>query len=173
MNDVNLIGNFTKELEYSHTTNNIKFNKTEIQVNRKSGFVDYIPVIIQDKKQIPNGNVYLHGELRVFNCHNHSLYYVYPDYIYKIDDEHMNSIELEGVIKFCSDVRNTPSGMSIKDVMLTVDKQTIPLIFWNKLAYEEFEIGSIIRIIGRIQSREFKKGGKIKRIIEVSVNNLI
>lgn len=177
MNEINLIGQFTKEFEYSHTTNGIRFYKSILEIKRKSQVVDYIPIIIPyHSNAISLGKNYVHGELRVFNKRGKSTKYIYPDYIFSINEDYTNSVELEGVIESVSDLRKTPMGIYIRDMMILVGdkfKYLIPLIFWNGLAKREYIKGERIHIQGRLQSRTYIKNNNPRTILEVSVNNII
>lgn len=173
MNEVNLIGYFTKEFSYSHTTNNINFYISNLCIRRKSNIVDNIPIITQEPVINIRNNYYIHGGLRVFNRRGHSFYYVYPDYIYPISEECNNSIELIGTVYSLNEPRDTPLGSKILDVMMLVNNYKIPLIFWNSLSESKFVIGDTLHIKGRIQSREYIKDNKWRTVIEVSVNDLL
>lgn len=176
MNEVNLIGNFTKEFVYSHTTNNIDFYSSVISVNRFSSAVDDIMVISPTKLEDLNCRYYIHGELRVFNRHGHSKYYVYPDFMYQVDEPYQNQIELIGRVGTISERRQTPKSCHIRDVMLLMDDDkpySIPLIFWNSLAKKNLYQGEELHIKGRLQSRIYVKNDISRKIIEVSVNEII
>lgn len=176
MNEVNLIGNFTKEFEYSHSTNNIKFYSSIIKVSRLSGITDYIPVITQNSIDISETQ-YVHGELRVFNRHGHSFYYVYSDFSYPIDEPCINRVELIGRVRTHSQPRKTPMGSYIMDAMLNIENKnssySVPLIFWNILSKREIHIGDKMHIVGRLQSREYIKNNNVREILEVSVNEIL
>lgn len=177
MNQVNLIGNFTKEFAYSHTTNNVSFYSSILSVSRLSSVIDDILIISPIIPEELNNNYYIHGEIRVFNRHGKSKYYVYPDFMYQVDEPHQNSVELIGSVETVSDKRETPLGSHIKDVMLKVENEHksiyIPLIFWNGLSNTEFLKGQDIHIKGRLQSRVYTKNDISRQILEVSVNELI
>lgn len=177
MNQINLIGNFTKEFEYSHTTNNTAFYSSILSVSRLSSVIDDILIISPIIPEELNNNYYIHGEIRVFNRHGKSKYYVYPDFMYQVNEPHQNSVELIGSVETVSDERQTPLGSYIKDAMLTVydthKSFNIPLIFWNGLSKREILRGQDLHIKGRLQSRVYTKNDIPRQILEVSVNEII
>lgn len=177
MNEVNLIGNFTKEFVYSHTTNNIKFYRSVLSVKRLSSVIDEIEIITANLPEEINHTYYVHGDIRVFNRHGHSKYYVYPDFMYQVEESSQNKVELIGYVEKVSEKRKTPLGSYIRDVMVVVDKDEkavhIPLIFWNRLSKLEMNIGQELHIIGRLQSRTYTKNDISRQILEVSVNEII
>jgi len=174
MNDITLIDTFTKEFEYSHTTNNINFYTSVLSVLRKSSVSDEIPIITQHPFKIDFDTMYyIHGELKVFNTHGHSKYYVYPDFTYSVNEDYGNHVELIGTVHTVSKKRKTPLNSHIKDVILDTKSTKIPLIFWNGLANLSFEVKQSIHIIGRLQSRTYIKNDISRTILEVSVSKII
>lgn len=177
MNKVNLLGTFTKEFEYSHSTKNIDFYKSTLSIKRFSGITDYITIITSKPLNgITNKRWYIDGNLRVFNQRGHSYYYVYANYIYQIDEKFINEVKLSGTIHSICKQRLTLNGKLILDIMLNVVRENgsvdrIPLIFWNALAKKSFEKGQEISVIGRIQSRTYTKKEE-RTIVEVSVNTI-
>ena len=94
----------------------------------------------------------------------------------------------EGIIKYLGlrkpIYRQTPFGREISDILLAVNRaynksDYIPCIAWGRTARfcENLAVGTELRVIGRVQSREYEKkyedGTVEKRIAyEVSVSNL-
>lgn len=177
MNEVNLIGNFTKEFVYSHTTNDIKFYSSILSVKRLSATIDEIEIITANLPDEMEHTYYVHGDIRAFNRHGHSKYYVYPDFMYQVEESFQNKVELIGYVETVSKTRRTPLGSYIKDVMLMVNKDEktvrIPLILWNSLSKQEIIVGQELHIIGRLQSRIYTKNNISRKILEVSVNKII
>lgn len=177
MNKVNLLGTFTKEFEYSHSTNGKDFYKSVLEVARKSEVIDHIPIIVQKPYVNMCGQKwFVDGELRVFNRHGHSHYYVYANYIYQIDESDMDYIEISGLVNNVNPSRHTPNGKIIMDVMLDVERENgvvdkIPVICWNKLAKTNLVKGQELHVEGRVQSRTYIKNGE-RTVIEVSANNI-
>lgn len=177
MNQVELIGSFTKEFVFSHELRNKSFYISELAVTRKSGIVDVIPVVV-DKQSIPTNlttKYYLNGSYRVFNKHNVSMRYIYPECIYPVDESCINDIELSGVLYEVSH-RQTPKGIRITDAMMRVQRSNthdnIPLVFWNELG-NNLKVGDNVYVKGRIQSRTYEKGEIARTITEVSVSKIL
>ena len=95
-----------------------------------------------------------------------------------------NEVILDGYICKKPIYRKTPFGREIADILLAVNRSYnksdyIPCIAWGRNAKfcETVPVGSEIRVIGRVQSREYEKkhedGSVEKRIAyEVSVSSL-
>ena len=91
----------------------------------------------------------------------------------------VNDLYLEGTINRPPVHRLTPLGREITDIMLTVERaynkhDYIPCIAWNRCAkyVGGLNVGSVIRISGRVQSRDYIKNGETKTAYEVSINLL-
>ena len=95
-----------------------------------------------------------------------------------------NEVTLNGYICKKPIYRQTPFGREIADLLLAVNRaynksDYIPCIAWGRTARfcENLEVGTELRVTGRVQSREYEKkyedGTVEKRIAyEVSVSNL-
>ena len=95
-----------------------------------------------------------------------------------------NEVVLIGYICKKPIYRKTPFGREISDILLAVNRaynksDYIPCIAWGRTARfcENLAVGTELRVIGRVQSREYEKkyedGTVEKRIAyEVSVSNL-
>lgn len=190
-NDAFIVGT----IEQSFVTGEIageKFYATRILTERTSGYKDKINVLIQEKILSPDmtvgKKVKIKGEFRSEDVkdddgNKHLLLYFFVNRIelaseFAIDE---NNICLNAYICKPTVYRETPLGKEIADMMVAVNRpdgesDSIPCIAWNRTARwaSGLESGDYIRIIGRIQSREyFKKlpdGEKEKRVAyEVSV----
>lgn len=79
--------------------------------------------------------------------------------------EYQNGVQLTAEIVNNPEVRETPRGKHIADVMLKVENCIqggnvhIPCIFWQENASEiaKYKRGTIVKITGRLQSREYVK----------------
>ncbi len=185
-----------KELPvFSHSCYNEDFYKTELNVCRSSGVYDVIEVIVSQKlypmKNIcVDDNLRVEGEYRSKNFWENgknklmlSLFAQNIDLIIDREPVFENNIEIEGYI--CKQVihRKTPLNREIADIMLAVNRRNgrsdyIPCIAWGRNAVfaSSLNIGTRIRIEGRIQSRRYIKmteDGQIEKTAnEVSVSNL-
>ena len=95
-----------------------------------------------------------------------------------------NEVVLDGYLCKKPIYRKTPFGREISDILLAVNRaynksDYIPCIAWGRTARfcENLEVGTELRVTGRVQSREYEKkyedGTVEKRIAyEVSVSNL-
>lgn len=193
-NETSLLGCVASAFTFSHSAYDEDFYKVLIDIKRTSGTTDRLPVLVSEKlmdvKQNYIGqNLYIQGEYRSCNIEDadgskHLLLSVFAKEIYLTDsEEHKNEILLEGIICKMPVYRKTPLGRQITDVMLAVNRQYgksdyIPCICWGRIAIEaaRYEPGKNIRILGRIQSRQYSKAVgdtlEAKTAYEVSVMKL-
>jgi primosomal replication protein N len=196
-NEAIISGTIMDELEVSHETKGEVFYQTRIAVERTSGAIDTIPVIISERLLLlpainytPGNNVRICGEYHSYNKHVEErrklLLFVFAKSIEKLsneDSENMNnnSVNLDGYICKISPLRETPMGRTINDFILAVNRDGksdyIPCITWGRNAQytAQFRAGKHIGVSGRIQSREYEKcldNGDIvtKTCYEVSVS---
>ena len=177
-NNVDIAGTVVAEPEYSHEVCGEKFYVCKIETERTSGFKDVIPLTISDRlfrvgEQLTGYRLRVVGQFRSYNLHaedgNHLVLSVFVRDIEQLDDDntdmmHKNEIYLDGYI--CKDpiYRKTPQGREIADVLLAVNRSYgksdfIPCIYWGRNARfaSGLEVGSRVKICGRIQSREYQK----------------
>lgn len=170
-------GEIVKGIEYSHEIFGERFYTTEIHVTRSSGTVDRIPVMISDRMtNITHMNIgdilCVEGQFRSFNRHDGEknrlelfLFAMELKFLGKIDDKIKNNqIFLDGYICKEPVYRKTPLGREITDVLLAVNRSYnksdyIPCIFWGRNArcVAGMNVGTRLKITGRIQSREYSK----------------
>lgn len=186
-NKVTLDGTVETEFTLDHDIYNERFYQFILAVKRTSGTVDHLPVIVSERlidvtQDIIGQSVFITGEFRSFNLHENGktslLLYVFP---LKIDiikkPNNVNDVIIMGVICKTPIYRETPQGRLITDVMLAVNRETgksdyIPAIAWGRNAYfiSTLKVGGVIRVTGRIQSRNYNKNGLIKTAYELSIN---
>lgn len=183
-NDVELIGVFTKELEYSHDSFGEKFYKGVLSIRRQSGTYDNIIVMISEY-MIPdiylNRMVKINGDFRSYNDeHRHVRLSVLVKNIELTDEDFSNKIYLRGYICKEPIYRSTPKGRLICDIYLAVNRSYsksdyIPCICWGRNATKMAgaHIGTLVVLCGRIQSREYIKEEISHTAYEVSVINII
>ena len=154
-NIAHVIGTVVGTVEMNHRTMKENFYRFTVQVNRLSGIQDLVPCMVSDKlcdiSQIKEGVVVdVVGQFRSFNWH---------------EKEKIRLI-LYVLAWLCKTpiYRETPSGRKITDLLLAVNRpvgQTdyIPCICWgrNALFAAGLNVGSKIKIDGRIQSRKYNK----------------
>lgn len=184
-----LVGNFA----FSHKVEDDVFWENFIVVKRESDVCDCIPVIVSDvigKRVDVSKPVIITGELRTHNTDRETgngklKIHIFADNIENTECESydINDIALYGVICKQPTYRTTPKGRQIADLLIAVNRpygksDYIPCICWGRNAQkaEDFVVGTKVNVIGRIQSREYKK--IIDNIIyvrttrEVSVNKI-
>ncbi|MCC8017197.1 MAG: single-stranded DNA-binding protein [Clostridiales bacterium] len=196
-NQVSMTGEIVSDFRYSHEVFGEGFYLVEIAVNRLSNYADYIPLMISerliDTEQDYTGQlVHVTGQFRSYNRHeerkNRLMLSVFVREIEFPDEveegEKTNQIFLDGYLCKEPIYRRTPLGREIADVLLAVNRSYgksdyIPCICWGRNARfaSGFEVGSHIRMYGRIQSREYVKkldDEETERRIayEVSVNKV-
>ncbi len=196
-NRVVVIGKIISEFTFSHEVFGEGFYTVNVSVNRLSDQVDVIPLLISErlinvKEDYTGRTVEATGQFRSYNRHDgvkNKL--VLSVFVREIsfreeftDYTKTNQIYLDGFICKAPIYRKTPLGREIADLLVAVNRpygksDYIPCIAWGRNARfaQNFEIGTHIRLWGRIQSREYsKKFGENeveKRIAyEISINKL-
>lgn len=176
-NQVSMTGEIVSDFRYSHEVFGEGFYMVEIAVNRLSNYADYIPLMISERlidteKNYMGRLVHVTGQFRSYNRHEErknrlmlSVFVREIEFPEEVEEgEKTNQIFLDGYL--CKDpiYRKTPLGREIADVLLAVNRSYgksdyIPCICWGRNARfaSGFEVGSHIRMNGRIQSREYVK----------------
>lgn len=184
-NQVKLVGNIVSDFEFSHTVYGESFYHVTAAVQRDSGTIDNLPLMVSDRLIDINkeySRVYVTGEFRSYNQHDQDKsrlkLYVFVNTIEAVDEENnINDVFLEGYLCKSPVYRHTPLGREIADVMLAVNRaygksDYIPCILWGRNAYyvKDLQAGEHIRVAGRIQSREYTKNAETKTAYELSVS---
>ena len=176
-NTVEVAGEVVTEPIYSHEAFGERFYIFSISVKRLSGMLDTIPVTISERainiSEIRVGKRFkIYGQFRSFNNHmenEHRLILsVFARDIMELDDNQLdvneNYIFLDGYI--CKEplYRKTPLGREIADLLVAVNRSYgksdyIPCIAWGRNARyaSGLDVGTHIKVCGRIQSREYTK----------------
>ena len=171
MNKIVLAGLVTEEPIFSHEVHGEKFYRFRLLSSRQSGNCDILMCTVPEiiKNGINEGKkVKVLGEIRTRNVHendkNHLEITVFvKDVLLYEEDE--NNVELDGFI--CKDptYRETPFGRRITDLIVASNRERnfksdyIPCIAWgrNAIRASEFDVGTRVKVLGRLQSREYKK----------------
>ena len=176
-NTVEVAGEVVTEPEYSHESFGERFYIFNISVKRLSGMLDIIPVTISERainiSEIRVGKRFkIYGQFRSFNKHmehEHRLILsVFARDIMELDDNQLdvneNYITLDGYICKEPIYRKTPLGREIADLLIAVNRSYgksdyIPCIAWGRNARysSDLDVGTHVKICGRIQSREYTK----------------
>lgn len=192
-NVVKIGGVITSGVELSHEIYDEKFYKFFVEVERLSDLKDLLPVIVSERiMDINNINVndpvIIEGQFRSYNelndVRSKLVLSIFAKDIQKANIEDVskiNEISLEGFICKKPIYRKTPLGREISDMLIAVNRSYkksdyIPCILWGRNAKysETLEVGTKIKLSGRIQARVYEKkqqdGESIKHIAyEVSV----
>lgn len=177
---------------FSHSGRGESFYTFPLEVARLSGATDRINIIVRDEllesvtlKEAEK--ICVIGELRSFNNKSGEgaklVITVFAKEISLCDDDDMNDVHLIGTLCKKPNLRMTPMGRDICDLMLAVNRRYgrsdyLPCITWGLKAREaaEWDTGTVVSLDGRIQSRNYIKiiGGDPveKTAYEVSVTDI-
>lgn len=183
-----------RDFKFNHSFKEKKYYKAYLEVSRKSGVKDVLPVVAEDTL-IDRNISYLGKELTVTGklytySKNHHLYiYVGAETLTEdiLDADANNEIYLEGAICKEPNYRTTPlSNRHITDFMIAVNRPNdkvdyIPCVCWGRNAklVKLLDVGTNVILSGRFQSREYKKnvdGNEIQKTayeFSVSVTEVI
>lgn len=200
-NYIMLVGKITSEKVFSHEVYGECFYIFNLEIPRLSGTADLIPVTISERLltnfELEIGKeVAIEGQFRSYNTYENQrsrlVLTVFAKDIREYKEEEMeeaqekisNEVVLTGYICKKPIYRKTPFGREISDVLLAVNRaynksDYIPCIAWGRNARfcENMEIGTEVKITGRVQSRMYEKkheDGTIEPRVayEVSVGSL-
>ena len=195
-NIVELGGKIISDMEFSHEIYEEKFYRFFVETRRMSDYVDNLPIIISERLIDINNTkigdiVHITGQFRSYNQpidgKSKLVLSIFAKEIETVDDEiilTLNDATFIGYICKKPIYRKTPLGREIADVLLAVNRtyrksDYIPCILWGRNAKfcEKVEIGTMIKLNGRIQSRKYEKkledGTIISKVAyEVSISKL-
>lgn len=175
-NQVTFSGEIISEFNYSHEVYGEKFYTSFLSVQRKSGVADEIPFMVSERlvdvRESWTGQlVKLYGQIRSYNKHEDTksklIISVFVREIFLLDEHEKNDsniVTIDGYICKEPKHRLTPLGREITDVLFAVNRpysksDYIPAVFWGRnakfICY--FDIGTRIKVTGRLQSREYIK----------------
>ncbi len=188
-NFVRLCGSLAGRPVYSHSSRSQQFYSFPLEVLRLSGNSDTINVIIRQEQlaaaeAAEAGKLCVTGQLRTFNNRKGEgaklVISVFAKELCLCDEEDSNLVQLYGTLCKEPNLRTTPMGRDICDLMLAVNRHYgrsdyLPCICWGLRARDaaEWRVGTVLRLEGRIQSRRYIKlteeGAVEKTAFEVSV----
>ena len=191
-NFAQLIGSMAAPPVFSHASRGESFYTFPLEVSRLSGTADTINII--SRRELLDGieasdveKLCITGELRSFNNKSGEgarlVITVFAKEICPTTGEDMNLIRLTGTLCKPPNLRVTPRGRDICDLMLAVNRRYgrsdyLPCITWGLRAREAayWDTGTTVSLEGRIQSRRYIKliGGEPveKTAFEVSVTEI-
>lgn len=190
-NQVTLSGEIVSNFEFSHEIFGEGFYITHLEVQRLSEEKDIIPIMVSErlvdvKADWKGRFVKISGQFRSYNKHEENKKrLILSVFVREFEDVtetrkefefyEDNKIFLDGYICKPPIYRKTPHGREIADVMLAVNRpygktDYIPCIAWGRNARfaDSLEVGTRLRVWGRIQSREY-----VKRIGEDEIEKRI
>ena len=192
-----LIGKIISDKTFSHEIYGESFYVFNLEVPRLSGNEDIIPITISERL-ISNFDltigreVVIEGQFRSYNSYenekNRLVLTVFAkdiiDYKKEQEEKVSNEVVLNGYICKKPIYRKTPFGREISDILLAVNRaynksDYIPCIAWGRNARfcENMEVGTEVKVVGRVQSRTYEKkfeDGRIEQRVayEVSIGSL-
>lgn len=196
-----MVGKVTSDKKFSHEIYGESFYIFDLEVARLSGNSDIIPITISERlileKELEIGDkVAIEGQFRSYNSYenekNRLILTVFAKdikYLSEEDEENSsekvsNEVTLIGYICKKPIYRQTPFGREISDILLAVNRaynksDYIPAIAWGRNARfcQNIEVGTKVKITGRVQSRNYEKkfeDGTIqtRTAYEVSISSL-
>ena len=202
-NHITLVGKVTSDKKLSHEIYGEKFYIFNLSVPRLSGNFDNIPITISERliteKGLPlESKLSVTGQFRSYNSYegekNRLVLTVFAKNVEFLEDQEAdipvgkdfvtNEVVLDGYICRKPIYRKTPFGREIADILLAVNRSYnksdyIPCIAWGRNARfcQNLEVGSQIKLVGRVQSRTYEKkhdDGSVETRVayEVSVGSL-
>lgn len=205
-NYLTLVGKVTGEKKFSHEIYGERFYTFNLSIPRLSGNADIIPITISERlleeDTLTEGKkLLIKGQFRSYNSYenerNRLILTVFAKDLQEIEEDSeetendivrkdiiTNEVVLIGYICKKPIYRQTPFGREISDLLLAVNRaynksDYIPCIAWGRNARfcQNLEVGSQVKLVGRVQSRTYEKkheDGTIENRIayEVSVGSL-
>mgnify|MGYP002507819713 CR=1 FL=1 len=196
-NSVVLVGKIAEKLTLNNEVYKEKFYSTTLLVERNSGYVDEVPIILSERlledDEILGKTVEIRGQFRSCNKHEGErarlVLYVFVQSFEVLGDTveiglENNTVSFEGYVCGEPHYRVTSTGREVCDVILAVNRSYkradfIPCIFWSRNAKfaSTWKVRTKIKLTGRVQSRKYPKMGSDKQIItktayEVSVSHV-
>ena len=191
-NDVKITGDLVEDFKFGHMNNGEEFYISTISIPRNSGTLDVLKLVVPKRtleiEHPKSGDVIkLRGNLRTYHLFDEkgnvwNELRIFSESIRIVDQDSLreNYIFLRGDVWKTPRMHKTKSNRIVTDVLLRVHRKVrksdyIPCICWGRNAVwaDLLEVGSKIEIEGRIQSRDYRKGGIIQQQeYEVSVSGI-
>ena len=204
-NYLTLVGKVTGEKKFSHEIYGERFYIFNLSIPRLSGNADIIPITVSERlikeDTLQEGKkLLIKGQFRSYNSYenekNRLILTVFAKDVMEVEDDSeeesdivrkdiiTNEVVLVGYICKKPIYRQTPFGREISDLLLAVNRaynksDYIPCIAWGRNARfcQNLEVGSQVKVIGRVQSRTYEKkheDGTVENRVayEVSIGSL-
>lgn len=193
MNKIILSGTVVEQPTFSHEIREQKFYNFKISSERHSGVLDILPCVVSKMladEIAKHEKIKIVGEVRTRNVHTEEksklMIYVFVKEIMDYDGVDENSVKLEGFLCKKPIYRVTPRKKEIADLIVSCNRgygkpDYIPCIAWseNSRKVSKMRFGTKVKLIGRLQSREYKKqlengtaGKEIRIAYELSVSRV-
>lgn len=170
-NEVILCGTCLEEPVYSHAARSQSFYTLPLLVRRLSGAADTVNITIRETMlgTAERGTrLYVTGEVRTFNNRSGEwprlVISVFARTLAPTEEVDENRVRLRGALCKSPNLRTTPMGREICDLILAVNRRYgrsdyLPCICWGSKAREAalWEVGTRLSLEGRIQSRRYSK----------------
>jgi primosomal replication protein N len=172
-NVVRLCGSIADKPRFSHIGGADNYFSFPLDIERLSGFVDTVNIIVRqdmlEHLEIEDSrHLAVLGEMRSYNNKrgegSRLVISVFAKELSFTDEDDMNAVCITGALCKKPNLRKTPMGRQICDIMLAVNRRYgrsdyLPCIAWGRLAEStaELKVGDIITLEGRIQSRKYIK----------------
>jgi hypothetical protein len=175
INEVVLHG-IIKDIQPSHTIDNITFEKAKLICRRDNGKEDVINLRFKSysNRYKENDEIFLKGNLRSYsykvdNNKNKVVIYVFTYFDHPEDTEEVNNVIITGRICKINELRTTRDGkynihFILANNIISGDggkrlNSYIPCIAWNATAQElsKLTINTQLQLNGELHSREHKK----------------
>ena len=191
VNSVSLCGSAAEAPSFSHEGRFERFFVLPLEIRRLSGVYDRVNVILRERQLSELDGAFpmlrVTGELRSYNNRRGDgaklVITVLAKALEPCEEPDENSVSLSGTLCKPPQLRTTPLGREICDLMLAVNRRCgrsdyLPCICWGQRAREAacFGVGTKLSLDGRMQSRRYIKltdGEPVeKTAFEISVNEL-
>ena len=182
-NHIILVGKVTSDKVFSHEVYGERFYIFKMEIPRLSGTSDIIPITVSERLLTQDLNIgekiVVKGQFRSYNTYidnkNRLILTVFAKDIIRESDfteeqeewekqNISNEVVLNGYICKTPIYRQTPFKREIADLLLAVNRaynksDYIPCIAWGRNARycQNMEVGTCVKIVGRVQSRIYEK----------------
>ena len=204
-NHLVLVGKVSSEKTFSHEIYGEKFYMFDLEVPRLSKAVDVIPITVSERLltnvELELGKLLaIEGQFRSYNSYenerNRLILTVFAKDITEVEEKEeneenedekpvvSNEVSLVGYVCKKPIYRQTPFDREIANILLAVNRaynksDYIPCIAWGRNARfcQNIEVGTEVKILGRVQSRKYEKkfeDGRVETRVayEVSVSSM-
>lgn len=147
-----------------------------LDVARKSGTVDTL-MVLSPKEDLITGDVHIKGQIKAEFIKGMGVpTFIVPESVEAGEADGVSEAVIEGTLKNVPKCRSTSKAKIITTIIIKTDEGHIPVILWGsvaKRAERSFQAGIRLKVMGRIQSREYpdRKGNK-RTAYEVSATKV-